>query len=171
VRDPDWDRSIAERKKKREPTGPLKWWAGERILYVCDEDGCMTKAGVFTPRKEEKPRRRPKLEALESQVLPRRNEPGDKEAGCIRFQGLDNREMRSDEVAIPPGETMAWHAQRRSITIGVSKAERPADLDVNGKQWTIYEGGIFFLARGSRGQLTNNTHRPISVFEVSHKRQ
>ena len=171
----DLDRPIALRRTKRPHTKPLKYWKGEKIIYQCDENGFYTQQGVHrvsddeddVPAKSRRTRRtsRKPIEK-EIEVLPARVLPGEADEQKIKYTGLANKAMVTDEYEILPRRSMVFKAVKQRMILHVSHGK--AKLHAHDKKWVIGAGGMIYITRGDSCRITNrSTTEPVRLFETS----
>lgn len=173
----DIDQPIAVRRTKRPHTKPLKFWKGEKIIYHCDENGLLTQQGVHlvedddeVPLRRSRPARRnaqSKPEApSEIEVLPRRVVPGEADDVRVKYTGLANRVMTTDEYEILPKQSMTFKASKQRMMLYVSQGK--AKLVSNSKKWVIATGGMIYISKGDSCRITNKSAtEPVRLFETS----
>ena len=168
----DLDRPIALRRTKRPRTKPLKYWKGEKIIYQCDENGLYTQQGVHRvsddedemPRPTKKTSRKPVEKEIE--VLPARVLPGEADEQKIKYTGLANKAMITDEYEILPRRSMVFKAVKQRMILHVSHGK--AKLHAHDKKWVIGAGGMIYITRGDSCRITNrSTTEPVRLFETS----
>jgi hypothetical protein len=65
---------------------------------------------------------------------------------------------------------MTLKTERKPARIRVTKAKHPADLVIDGKEYTVHEGASFRVAGKEKGVIHNNTADPIYVVELMYRR-
>jgi hypothetical protein len=148
----------------------VKFWKGERVVYEFDESGCWTQKDIVKvkAKKPEVRRRAPRRGDFDASldVLPKRNEPGIEGSACTYFVGLENPAVRSNEYFIYPKRTMVFAATRERMVLNVYEGK--ARLRSRDQKWTISEGGMIYIGRGEKCQVSNKSKDTIvRLFQVN----
>jgi quercetin dioxygenase-like cupin family protein len=167
----DLDLPIAKRRSKRPKTSPVKFWKGEKIVYKFDESGCWTQEEVVKVHsKKSAPRKKGTVTKEEGErsidVLEKRNEPGEDGDAYVRFLGLQNRVVRSNEFFIKPAQSMVFTATKERIVLNLYEGK--ARLSSKNQKWAVSAGGMIYIGRGDTCKLKNkSTDRTVRLFQLN----
>jgi quercetin dioxygenase-like cupin family protein len=156
----DLDLPIAVRRSKRPKTSPLKFWKGEKVVYSFHESGCWTQKDVVKVHSKKNSFVKQKKITKEDHeksidVLPKRDEPGEEGDEFIKFFGLNNRAVKSDEFFIMPGQSMVFTAAKNRIVLTVYEGK--ARISSNQRKWQVSVGGKIYIGRGNTCKLKNES--------------
>jgi quercetin dioxygenase-like cupin family protein len=161
---------IAIRRSKRPKTSPLKFWKGEKVVYRFDESGCWTQEDILKVSSKKKNSQKKLAVKKDSDersidVLTKRNEPGEEGEGYVKFLGLHNRVMKSNELFIMPNQLMVFSATKERIVLNVYEGK--AKVSSKSQKWVVSDGGMIYIGRGDTCKLKNNANdRPVRLFQL-----